>query len=88
MDDALALGCDLAHPLGVLTRSLLKDLLLLTDALALRLPVPLISDDVLQVLIHVDVVRADLLTYLLDHLFGQTDLTGDLDGKGAPRATY
>ena len=86
-DDTLTLLCNARHLLGVLARSLLEEFLFLADALALALPVALVAYDVLQVLVHVDVVCTDRLADFADDLLGQTNLAGDLNGEGATRAT-
>ena len=75
--------------LGTLVEALarlLQRALVLTYALALGLPVALVTDNVLQVLIHVDVLAAYLLGDLGDDVLWEADLAGDLDGEGAPRA--
>ena len=41
----------------------------------------------MQVLVHVDVVCTDRLADFADDLLGQTDLAGNLNGKGATRTT-
>ena len=57
------------------------------DLLALLLPVALVAADVLQVLVHVDVVGADDLLGLIDDVARQADLVGDLEGERRARAS-
>ena len=59
----------------------------MTNALTLALPIAFVSNDVLQVLIHIDVVRTYGLTHLADDLFGKAYLAGYLDGEGATWTT-
>ena len=54
---------------------------MLVDGLALAFPVALVAHDILQVFVALDIVLTYDVGGVFDHLFGDTRLAGDLDGK-------
>ena len=66
----------------------LQLLLALMDIGALVFPVTLVANDVLQIFVALDVVGAHDVAGLAYHLFGESYLARNLDGKRAAGATY
>src|SRR3712207_5855627 len=60
----------------------------LVNALPFVLPIALITHNVLQILVTLNVVTAHDFSCLIDDFFGQSYLSGNLNGKAAARATY
>ena len=60
----------------------------LTDILAFSLPVTLITDNVLQILVTLDVFAAHDFRCIGDDILGQAYLTGNLHSKRTARITY
>ena len=72
------------HGLEILfvARDQLFELLFATaDVLSLVFPVTLVADNVLEILVHVDVIAAHLFGGFGDDIVRQADLAGDLDGE-------
>ena len=86
-ENLLATLLDLLDVALILGDGLLHILLTLMDALSLVLPVSLVSHDVLQVLVALDVLGTDDVGSLLDDFLRQSYLAGDLDGKRRTGAT-
>ena len=71
-----------------ITRSdIFQFFLLLTDILPFAFPVPFIAYDILQVFVHIDIIRSDVRGSVGYHVLGQTDLACDLYGERATRVS-
>ena len=87
-DDLLALFFQSLRCFLVVADGRFEGLLVLMYLLPLAFPVSLVSHNVLQVLVALDVIRAHYLAGILDNLLRKTGLAGYLYGKRAAGLTY
>ena len=80
-DNYLPLAVHGLEILFVARDQLLELLLAAADVLSLVFPVTLVADNVLEILVHVDIIAAHLLGGFGDDVVRQTDLAGDFDGE-------
>ncbi|MPN10279.1 hypothetical protein SDC9_157574 [bioreactor metagenome] len=60
----------------------------LTNVLTLALPIALVAHYVLQILISIDVFAAYNIRSIGNYLFGQTNFTGNFNGKRTTRVAH
>ena len=80
-DNCLPLAVHSLEIVFVARYQLLELLLAAADVLSLVFPVTLVADNVLEILVHVDIIAAHLLGCFGDDVVRQADLAGDLDSK-------
>ena len=80
-DNCLPLAVHGLEIVFVARYQLLELLLAAADVLSLVFPIPLVADNVLEILVHVDIVAAHLFGGFGDDVVRQTDFAGDLDGE-------
>ena len=80
-DNCLPLAVHGLEILFVARDQLLELLLAAADVLSLVFPVTLVADNVLEILVHVDIIAAHLLGGFGNDVVRQTDFAGDLDGE-------
>ena len=88
IQDGLALTVYLFQASVQSLASGLQALLMLVDGLSLALPVALVTHNVLQVLVALDILATHYLRGVVDDLFGDACLPGYLYGKRRARLSY
>ena len=80
-DNCLPLAVHGLEIVFVARDQLLELLLAAADVLSLVFPVTLVADNVLEILVHVDIIAAHLFGGFGNDIVRQADFAGDLDGE-------